>query len=418
MAEWLDVALGDLVDIKHGFAFQGEFFRDDPPGDVLITPGNFAIGGGFKGDKLKYYSGPVPEEYVLSAGDLIITMTDLSKEGDTLGYPAIVPRSSDRFLHNQRIGKVLGLGGQANMGFLYYLFRTREYRDEVLASATGTTVKHTAPSRIKAFRLALPPLATQQGIAEVLSALDDKIELNRRMNQTLESVARAIFRSWFVDFDPVVAKAAGRQPFGMSTDVAALFPGRFVESAIGPAPKGWLLGRLDDLVVLQRGYDLPATERTPGVYPVLSAGGPTGTHCEFKVRGPGVTTGRSGQLGAVYFVHEDFWPLNTSLYVKEFRASSPLHAYFLLQTLDFDSFNAGSAVPTLNRNHVHNLPVVVSPEKLLKHFSAFAGPLFDLSHNNEAESRTLAALRDTLLPKLMSGELRIRDAEKLAGSHV
>jgi type I restriction enzyme S subunit len=177
------------------------------------------------------------------------------------------------------------------------------------------------------------------------------------------------------------------------------------------------VGQLDDLVVLQRGYDLPAAERTPGIYPVLSAGGPTGTHCEFKVRGPGVTTGRSGQLGGVYFVHEDFWPLNTSLYVKEFRASSPLHAYFLLQTLDFDSFNAGSAVPTLNRNHVHNLPVVVPPQGVLTRFNGFAGALFNLSHSNEAESRTLAALRDTLLPRLMSGELRVRAAEKLAGAH-
>jgi type I restriction enzyme S subunit len=266
--------------------------------------------------------------------------------------------------------------------------------------------------------VSLPSLHEQEGITAILERLDDKIELNRRMNQTLESMARAIFRSWFVDFDPVVAKAAGRQPFGMSADVAALFPHRFVDSGMGPIPSGWQLGRLDDLVVLQRGYDLPATQRTPGIYPVLSAGGLTGTHCEFKVRGPGVTTGRSGQLGAVYFVHEDFWPLNTSLYVKEFRASSPLHAYFLLQTLDFDSFNAGSAVPTLNRNHVHNLPVVVPGEKLLTYFGGFAGPLFNLSHNNEAESRTLAALRDTLLPKLMSGELRLRDAEKLAGIHV
>jgi type I restriction enzyme S subunit len=264
----------------------------------------------------------------------------------------------------------------------------------------------------------LPPLGQQRAIADVLSAFDDKIELNRRMSQTLESMARAIFRSWFVDFDPVVAKAAGRQPFGMSADVAALFPDRFVDSGIGPIPYGWQLGRLDDVVVLQRGYDLPASGRTPGIYPVLSAGGPTGTHCEFKVRGPGVTTGRSGQLGAVYFVHEHFWPLNTSLYVKEFRASSPLHAYFLLQTLDFDSFNAGSAVPTLNRNHVHNLPVVVPPEKLLALFNGFAGPLFDLSRNNGAESRALAALRETLLPKLMSGELRVRDAEKLVGTHV
>src|SRR5262245_17749427 len=100
--------LGDLVDIKHGFAFAGQWFRDAPPGDVLLTPGNFSIGGGFKGDKLKYYDGPVDPAFVLRPGDLLVTMTDLSKGGDTLGYPLIVPGTDGRrYLHNQRLGKVL-----------------------------------------------------------------------------------------------------------------------------------------------------------------------------------------------------------------------------------------------------------------------------------------------------------------------
>src|SRR6266700_1804125 len=89
--EWPKVSLGDLIDIQHGFAFQGEFFREEPPGDVLLTPGNFAIGGGFKAEKLKYYRGPIPNEFVLQPDDLLVTMTDLSKAADTLGYPAVVP---------------------------------------------------------------------------------------------------------------------------------------------------------------------------------------------------------------------------------------------------------------------------------------------------------------------------------------
>ncbi len=107
--DWSTHRLGDLVEIKHGFAFQGEFFREEPPGDILLTPGNFAISGGFKTEKLKYYTGPVPQEFILQEDDLLVTMTDLSKAADTLGYPAIVPRShrGRRFLHNQRRGKVL-----------------------------------------------------------------------------------------------------------------------------------------------------------------------------------------------------------------------------------------------------------------------------------------------------------------------
>src|SRR5688500_2840703 len=104
---WRKARLGDLIVVKHGFAFKGEFFREAPPGDVLVTPGNFAIGGGFKRDKLKYYVGEVPRDFVLNPGDLLVTMTDLSKTGDTLGFPAWVPEwPSQQFLHNQRIGRV------------------------------------------------------------------------------------------------------------------------------------------------------------------------------------------------------------------------------------------------------------------------------------------------------------------------
>ena len=195
-----------------------------------------------------------------------------------------------------------------------------------------------------------PPLAEQRAIAHILGTLDDKIELNRRMNETLEAMARALFKSWFVDFDPVRAKAEGRDP-GLPKPLADLFPDSFEDSELGEIPKGWKVGPLEEALVLQRGFDLPVTLRTPGLYPVLAASGPSGTHNEFMVRGPGVTTGRSGVLGNVFYVDSDFWPLNTSLWAKEFRHSRPAYAFHLLRGIDLALFNAGSAVPTLNRNH-------------------------------------------------------------------
>ncbi|MFQ5744952.1 MAG: restriction endonuclease subunit S [Acidobacteriota bacterium] len=211
--EWSETTVGELLDIKHGFAFKGEYFRDEPPGNILLTPGNFAIGGGFKADKFKYYNGAVPEEFVLHEGDLLVTMTDLSKQADTLGYPAFVPAApaGRRFLHNQRLGKVVVKDERAiDLRYLHYLMRSQAYRHEVLASATGTTVKHTSPERINRFRFMRPPLSEQRAIAHILGTLDDKIELNRRMNETLEAMARAIFKSWFVDFLPVRAKIAAK----------------------------------------------------------------------------------------------------------------------------------------------------------------------------------------------------------------
>jgi type I restriction enzyme, S subunit len=149
---------------------------------------------------------------------------------------------------------------------------------------------------------------------------------------------------------------------------------------------------------------------------VIAASGPNGTHNQFMVRGPGVTTGRSGVLGNVFYIHGDFWPLNTSLWVKQFKHSTPAYAYNLLRGLDFASFNAGSAVPTLNRNHIHNLPVIIPPIDIIQAFEELAVLLLKREKANVDESRTLAALRDALLPKLISGELRVKDAEQFVAA--
>lgn len=119
----------------------------------------------------------------------------------------------------------------------------------------------------------------------------------------------------------------------------------------------WREVRLGEVVTLKRGYDLPKKDRRHGKYPILAANGVTDFHNDFKVKGPGVTTGRSGTLGEVYFIQEDYWPLNTTLYVQDFHGNDRFFVYYFLKTIDFANFNAGSSVPTLNRNHVHSLPV-------------------------------------------------------------
>lgn len=187
---WKVTALGDLIDIKHGYAFKGEFFRTEPLGDILLTPGNFAIGGGFKDDKFKYYVGEVPESFVLDEGDLLVTMTDLSKAGDTLGYPAFIPSPRDgRYLHNQRLGKVIiKHGALISKLNLYYLLRTDAYRHEVLASATGTTVKHTSPERIKAFEFPFPPNEISIKFGDFIAPLYKKYCFNREESLTLTTI--------------------------------------------------------------------------------------------------------------------------------------------------------------------------------------------------------------------------------------
>lgn len=175
--------LGDVCEIKHGYAFKGEFFCNESTNYLLVTPGNFAIGGGFQ-EKPKYYNGPIPDSYVLGKNDLIVTMTDLSKQGDTLGYSALVPQGG-RYLHNQRIGLVSITNQCAVRDYIYWVMRTNDYQRYIVNHASGSTVKHTSPKNILSYDIDLPTLSEQRAIADTLSVLDAKIVNNKAINHHL-----------------------------------------------------------------------------------------------------------------------------------------------------------------------------------------------------------------------------------------
>jgi type I restriction enzyme S subunit len=432
--EWQDSTLGELIDVKHGFAFQGEFIHDDARGDILLTPGNFAIGGGFKGDKFKYYDGPVPDDFVLAEGDLLVTMTDLSKQCDTLGYPAFVPARSDgrRYLHNQRLGKIqLKDRDVLDVRYLHYLLCTADYRHEVLASATGTTVKHTSPERIRRFRFSRPSLAEQRGIAHILGTLDDKIELNRRMSETLEAMARALFKSWFVDFDPVRAKAEGRDP-GLPPPLADLFPARLVDSELGEIPEGWEVGTFGDIAEHPRrsvrpgeiSSDTPyiALEHMPKRCIALSewgiGDGLESSKYEFK-RGEVLF----GKLRP-YFHKVGIAPVDgvcsTDIVVVAPRARVQFgvvlgHASSAEFVKYTDAGSTGTKMPRTSWEQMARYEIALPPEAVAAAVTDLIQPSVDRIVAGVHESRALAALRDTLLPKLISGELRVKDPERVAG---
>jgi type I restriction enzyme S subunit len=333
----------------------------------------------------------------------------------TLGQVGIIPKGNyDRYVVSQSLLRLKIKTHEAHPFYVYYFLKSPigQYRLLANTSQTGVPAISQPVTSIRAIKIPLPPLPVQRRIADILGTLDDKIELNRRMNATLEAMARALFKAWFVDFEPVRAKLDGRWQRGQSlpglpAHLYDLFPDQLVDSELGEIPEGWGVGRLDDVLTLQRGFDLPTPNRTHGIYPVMAASGPNGCHDKFMVHGPGVTTGRSGVLGRVFFIHGDFWPLNTSLWVKEFKQVSPSYAFHLLQSLNFEIFNSGSAVPTLNRNHVHNLQVLIPPKNIVDAFDAQVMQLMKRQKTNETQSLVLTDLRDTLLPKLLSGEVEV-----------
>ncbi|UJR64779.1 restriction endonuclease subunit S [Dickeya zeae] len=273
----------------------------------------------------------------------------------------------------------------------------------------------------------------ETGIAKVLGSLDSKINLNRRINQTLEAMAQAIFKSWFVDFDPVKAKIAaieqGQDPLRAAmrtisgkTDAeldqmprehhdqlaatAALFPDKMEDSELGAIPKGWKSQRIGDLLELAYGKALKSTNRQEGAVPVYGSGGITGYHNKALVPHGSIIVGRKGTVGSLYWEDEPFFPIDTTYYVKP--KSVPLtYCYYAMETLGLDQMNTDAAVPGLNRENVYRLELTVSDVSVLEKFDAIVATLRKAIRANLVSNKSLAVLRDTLLPKLLSGELTV-----------
>lgn len=294
--------------------------------------------------------------------------------------------------------------------FLHYVFQSPSLQHQFGShEGSGSVVSHIRVGDCFKFKIPLPPLEVQKGIAELLGGLDDRITLLRETNATLEAIAQALFKSWFVDFDPVHAKAAGLEPEGMDAATAALFPDSFEESELGVVPAGWKVRKVEDLLELPYGKALKATERVDGPVPVYGSGGITGYHNESMVKGPSVIVGRKGTVGSLYWEDRPFFPIDTVFYV---RTDNPMtYCFYLLQTLGLDDMNTDGAVPGLNRNNAYRLPVVVAEKSILDSFDVIVSSLRDRIFLNTQHAKTITQLRDTLLPRLISGQLLLPEME-------
>ncbi|WP_417791481.1 restriction endonuclease subunit S [Stutzerimonas xanthomarina] len=429
-SEWSATRLRDLVSIKHGFAFKGEFFVDEETPLQLTTPGNFAIGGGFQYGKGKYYAGPVPSDYVLQTGDLIVTMTDLSKAADTLGYAAVVPNGTGTtWLHNQRVGLVRPQEGvKVHMGYIHYLMRSPDYRRWVVSTATGSTVKHTSPDRILSYEFLLPSLAEQREIGETLATLDDRITLLRETNATLEAIAQALFKSWFVDFDPVRAKAEGRQPEGMDATTAALFPDSFEESELGLVPKGWRHVSLKEVTAIFDSKRVPLSgqerDKRKGTYPYYGAAALMDWVDGYLFDGVYLLLGEDGSVAdtAGYPVTQYVWGkiwVNNHAHVLQGKAGvSTEHLMLTLQQTNISPYITGAVQAKLSQTNMWRIPFLRSRDEVAIAFGEAIAPLFNSVRHNHEQAQTLTQLRDTLLPRLISGQLRLPEAEALVAEAV
>lgn len=392
MSEWKEYRLGDFLKVKHGYAFKGENIVTEETPNILVTPGNFNIGGGFKSDKFKYYKGDeFPKEYILTSGDIVVTMTDLSKDSDTLGYSAKIPYSTNHnYLHNQRIGLVQFVNENVCKDFVYWLMRTREYQNYIVGSASGTSIMHTSPSRIEDYRCLIPSSQSEQeSIASVLTSIDNKIDLLHRENETLEVMAETIFRQRFIEdakddwtegklreeFDFIM----GQSPIGESFNQ----DGIGVPMYQGNADFGFRFPT-------RRVFTTQPTRFAEINDTLISVRAPVGVQ---NMATEKCCIGR----GVAAFRYKN----NSSFYS---------YTYYKLKSLldDIKQYNDnGTVFGSISKSDIESIDIVIPDKNIIMDFQKQVKPIDDKILNNNNEIQTLIQTRDNLLPKLMNREIII-----------
>ena len=413
MSGWREIALGQVCSkIGSGATPRGGKEVYEEQGAYALIRSQNVYNDGFRRNGLafigKHHADELQNVEVLE-GDVLLNITGDSVARVCQVSPDVLPARV-----NQHVAIIRPDAINLDASYLRYCLVNLEMQTLLLSWAgSGGTRNALTKGMIELLQIPLPPLTDQQTIAQVLSTLDDKIELNRRMNETLEAMARALFKSWFVDFDPVRAKMEGRWRRGDSlpglpADHYDFFPDRLVDSELGDIPEGWEVKVLGDLVELAYGKALRAVDREEGSVPVYGSNGQVGWHDKKLVVGPGIIVGRKGNPGVVTWAHGDFFPIDTTFYVVPRNANRGMpFLFFALTGQDLSSVSADSAVPGLNRNLAYMNKQLVPTKHVLAEFNNYVGTIFAIRHRLEEESHALAEQRDMLLPRLVSGELRL-----------
>ncbi|MFB3789309.1 MAG: restriction endonuclease subunit S [bacterium] len=371
------------------------------------------------------------KRYKLQAGDIL-----LGRKG-SVEKRALIKKEEEGWIQGSDCIRIRFFDNSINSMYISYVFGSSQYEDWILRNAQGATMPSLNQEIIGRIPIPLPPLPEQRAIAHILGTLDDKIELNRRMNETLEAMARAIFKSWFVDFDPVRAKAEGRDP-GLPKPIADLFPDAFEDSELGEIPKGWSTISLFYTAEYVNGAVFNNShfcETYIGLPVVKIAELKNGINDQTKYSWRQLDTKQRLDTGDMLYSWSGspdtsldvfLWTKGPALLNQHiFKIITKTNiqkrfVYFLLKYLRPYLVEIARNKQTTGLGHVtirdmKNLFVINPPKSILNYFDKLISPLFDDYFYNTLASSTLAEIRDTLLSKLISGEIRVEDSEKIAG---
>jgi type I restriction enzyme S subunit len=441
-------SIGSACEISTGFPFKSNDYCGKSESIKLLRGDNIAQGtlrwDGVKRWNPEELEPSVESKYSLRSGDVVVAMDRPWIEAG-LKFAAI-QESDLPCLLVQRVA-CLRAGESIDQGFLKYVVSDYAFTTHVLAVQTGTAVPHISSKQIAEYEFAAPPLQEQKAIAHILGTLDDKIELNRKTNETLEAMAKALFKSWFVDFDPVRAKAEGR-PTGLPAEVSDLFPDSFEDSELGEIPSGWGVFELGDCSLhIESGtrpkggidknlafgipsigaesispigqFDFSKTKWVDAAF-AQSAGRGWIQNYDVALYKDG---GKPGEFRPRTALYGDGFPFDKAMVNEHvfLLRSSQLGQPYLYYLFNFDLVLAqiihkGSskgAQPGLNQDEVRTSSFVKPDKRVLNVFNLTVEPSIRKQLLLGKDCQVLSQLRDALLPKLISGEIRIPDAEKM-----
>ena len=412
MEEWKEYKLGDVAKLTTGFPFDGHKYSKE--GIRVVRGDNVTIGSlRWDSDKDKRWSENFDRasEFALSDGDIVIGM-----DGSRVGKNRAQVKQYDLpLLIAQRVACVRH-NELSTQQFLYYHIFSDRFEQYIKAVQTGTSIPHVSLKQIGDFPVIVPSIKTQQRIASILSSLDDKIEVNRKINDNLEQQAQALFKSWFVDFEPFKD-----QPF--------------VESELGMIPEGWRVEPLANIMNFQEGPGIRNWQyvqnggtkfinirciKDGDIYTetanMISNQEANGKYAHFMLQSGDIVMSCSGTLGRYAIVREDHLPLCLNTSVIRFKPISNFDYSFVLGTLTSSYFlnkqiemACGSVQANFGPTHLKQMKILVPPEAIRTQYNEKCYPIIHLIQKQKYESRRLAELRDTLLPKLMSGELKVNE---------
>jgi len=431
--DWPQLELGPLCSkIGSGATPRGGEKVYLAKGDIALIRSQNVHNDGFKTDGLAY----IAEEHADQLANVTVEPHDvlLNITGDSVARCCQVAPSVLPARVNQHVAIIRPRPCELDPRFLRYFLVSPRMQLQMLGWAhAGATRNALTKGMIESFTVPQPPLNVQRRIADVLGTLDDKIELNRRMNRTLEKMASALFKSWFIDFDPVRAKADGRAP-NLPAEIADLFPDSFEDSDLGPIPKGWKAKPLPEAIdinpkrTLAKGTLAPFLEMSN-----MPTRGPSPDAWRLREMGSGMKFVNGDTLvaritpclenGKTAFVDfladgEVGWGSTEYLVLRPLGDIPPVFAYLLARTGDFRSFAIQQMTGSSGRQRVPADSLtkysIVGPENnspIFRAFGQFVSPLFRRISAAMRQSRNLARMRDTLLPKLLSGEIEVSEVE-------